>query len=79
MGGSSNRMAAFAEMIAKAIGHHQTEKEHLNLSQTDRYSLYKIGPVISVNVRIKVGLLTFPLMYSMVWEYRQSPYYFMRS
>ena len=48
MGGSSNRMASFAELVAKEIGHLTVE----NMTKTDRYSLYKIGPVISVNVRM---------------------------
>lgn len=50
MGGSSGRMGVFAEMVAKAIGHHKTELKELDLSRTDRFSFYKIGPVISVSV-----------------------------
>ena len=50
MGGSAKRMASFAELIAKTIGHHTTDLKDLNMSKTDRFSFYKIGPVISVNV-----------------------------
>ena len=39
-------MEAFAEMIAKEIGHHTAK----NMTKTDRFCFYKIGPVISVNV-----------------------------
>ena len=50
MGGSANRMGSFAELIAKEIGHHDVERHQLDISKTDRFSFYKIGPVISVNV-----------------------------
>ena len=56
MGGSSKRMATFAEKIAKAINHPQTELKHLDMTRTDRFCLYKIGPVISVNVRDCIAL-----------------------
>ena len=50
MGGSAKRMGSFAELIAKEIGHHDVEKHQLDISKTDRFSFYKIGPVISVSV-----------------------------
>ena len=50
MGGSGKRMGSFAELVAKEIGHHDIEKHQLDISRTDRYSFYKIGPVLSVNV-----------------------------
>ena len=54
MGGSAKRMANFAEFIAKEIGHHTTELKQLDMSKTDRFSFYKIGPVISVNVSYRI-------------------------
>ena len=51
MGGSAKRMGTFAEVIANAIGHHKKEMVELDISKTDRFSFYKIGPVLSVNVR----------------------------
>ena len=50
MGGSGKRMGSFAELVAKEIGHHDIEKHQLDISKTDRYSFYKIGPVLSVSV-----------------------------
>ena len=50
MGGSGKRMGSFAELVAKEIGHHDTEKHKLKISRTDRYKFYKIGPVLSVSV-----------------------------
>lgn len=57
MGGSSKRMSNFAGVIAKAINHPQTELHHLNMTRTDRFSFYKIGPVISVSVRENVHII----------------------
>ena len=51
MGGSAKRMGMFAEVIAKAIGHPKKEMVELDISKSDRFSFYKIGPVLSVNVR----------------------------
>ena len=56
MGGSAKRMGMFAEVIAKAIGHPKKEKVELDISKSDRFSFYKIGPVLSVNVRRDFGL-----------------------
>ena len=52
MGGSAKRMASFAELIAKAIGHHTSDVKQLDMAKTDRFCFYKIGPVLSVNVSI---------------------------
>ena len=57
MGGSSKRMEKFAGIIAKAINHPQTEPDHLNMTKTDRFSFFKIGPVISVSVRENMHIL----------------------
>ena len=61
MGGSPKRMGSFAELVAKEIGHHNVEKHQLDISKTDRFSLYKIGPVISVSVSDLY--ISFPLIY----------------
>lgn len=49
-GGSVNRMASFAELIAKEIGHPCVTKEELDIAKTDRFAFYKIGPVLSISV-----------------------------
>ena len=43
-------MGDFAELIAKEIKHDKITKEALDISKTDRYALYKIGPVLSISV-----------------------------
>ena len=52
MGGSAKRMANFAKLVAREIGHPTVDLEELSMTRTDRYNFYKIGPVISVNVRM---------------------------
>lgn len=52
-------MASFAELVAREIGHPTLERKELEMSRSDRYSLYKIGPVISVNVRMCVRCVLF--------------------
>ena len=49
-GGSAARMGKFAELIAKEINYPQVAKEELSIHKTDRFSFYKIGPVLSVSV-----------------------------
>lgn len=49
MGGAAGRMGGFAERIAREIGHPKVEKEELKISKTDRFALFKIGPVLSVS------------------------------
>lgn len=51
MGGSPKRMFQFANYIKKVIGYEVPLDLTLqNISEaSDRYSMYKIGPVISVN------------------------------
>ena len=51
-GGSASRMGSFAELIAKEIGHTHTSKKELDISKTDRFAFYKIGPVLSISVSI---------------------------
>lgn len=50
MGGSAGRMESFATFIAQEIGHPQVEPEQLNISKSDRYAFFKIGPVLSISV-----------------------------
>ena len=50
MGGSSGRMKSFAEFIAKETNHPIQTADQLDISRTDRFYLYKIGPILSVNV-----------------------------
>lgn len=49
MGGSSDRMKSFAEFIAKETNHPIQTADQLDISRTDRFFLYKIGPILSVN------------------------------
>ena len=49
-GGSVGRMGSFAELIAKELGHPKVTKEELSISKTDRFSFFKIGPVLSISV-----------------------------
>ena len=49
-GGSVDRMGKFAEMIAEELTYPHTTMEKLSFQKTDRFSFYKIGPVLSVSV-----------------------------
>ena len=50
MGGSKNRMARFAEFIAREIGHLHQKREQLDISKIERFAFFKIGPVLSISV-----------------------------
>ena len=51
MGGSTDRIRLFAKFIQNELKDHaRTDKEPSNLSKSDRYVLYKVGPVLAVNV-----------------------------
>ena len=52
MGGSKGRMAGFAEFIAREIGHPDQKREQLDISKTDRFAFFKIGPVLSISVSV---------------------------
>ena len=56
MGGSPGRMGSFAEVVAKEIKHPVNSKEELCISRTDRFSFYKIGPVLSISVSWTVSV-----------------------
>uniref|UniRef100_A0A3Q2PN09 Uridine phosphorylase 1 n=1 Tax=Fundulus heteroclitus TaxID=8078 RepID=A0A3Q2PN09_FUNHE len=50
LGGSSNRMKAFIELIAGELGMEDPKSEYPNICEgTDRYVMYKVGPVLSVS------------------------------
>ncbi|XP_056237844.1 uridine phosphorylase 1-like [Seriola aureovittata] len=50
VGGSPTRMKAFIEYIAGVLGMEDPKSEYPNIcAGTDRYVMYKIGPVLSVN------------------------------
>ena len=44
-GGSSDRMKSFADFIAQETGYQKEE-----LTKTDRFVFFKIGPVLSISV-----------------------------
>ena len=50
-------MGSFAELIAREIGHPKVLKEELNIAKTDRFSFYKIGPVLSISVSYEMIVL----------------------
>lgn len=51
VGGSSLRMKAFTEYIAAELSMEDPKSEYPNIcAGTDRYVMYKIGPVLSVSV-----------------------------
>ena len=53
MGGSTNRIKNFAKFIQKELKDHlKGDNEPCNMSKSDRYVLYKVGPVLAVNVSI---------------------------
>ena len=53
MGGSPNRLKCFATFIQNELKDHlKIDEEPCNLSNSDRYVLYKVGPVLAVNVSI---------------------------
>ena len=46
------RMRAFIEYVAGVLGLEDPKSEYPNIcAGTDRYAMYKIGPVLSVSVR----------------------------
>ena len=51
MGGSTNRIKHFAKFIQGELKDYlKDDNEPLNMSKSDRYVLYKVGPVLAVNV-----------------------------
>ncbi|XP_027044488.1 uridine phosphorylase 2-like [Pocillopora damicornis] len=50
MGGSTNRIKHFAKFIQGELKDYlKDDNEPLNMSKSDRYVLYKVGPVLAVN------------------------------
>ncbi|XP_033497169.1 uridine phosphorylase 1-like [Epinephelus lanceolatus] len=50
VGGSPRRMKAFTEYIAAELGMEDPKSEYPNIcAGTDRYAMYKVGPVLSVS------------------------------
>lgn len=51
VGGSPSRMSAFIRYVAAELGLDHPGKEYPNICVgTDRYAMYKVGPVLSVSV-----------------------------
>ena len=51
VGGSPWRMKSFIEYIAGELGLEDPKSEYPNIcAGTDRYAMYKVGPVLSVSV-----------------------------
>ena len=53
MGGSKNRMKSFAGYLAGRMGLSEEEKEKIDVSRTDRYSVFKVGSVLAVSVSVQ--------------------------
>ena len=51
-GGSANRMASFAELVAREIDYEKKTRDELNIAKTDRFAFYKIGPILSISVSV---------------------------
>lgn len=52
VGGSPQRMKSFIEYIAAELKMEDPNSEYPNIcAGTDRYDMYKVGPVLSVSVR----------------------------
>ena len=52
MGGSTGRIELFAKFIQNELKDHlKVDTEPCNMSKSDRYVLFKVGPVLAVNVR----------------------------
>lgn len=53
MGGSTTRMKQFAKFLQNELSDYLNDeaiKDPENLSNSDRYVVYKVGPVLAVNV-----------------------------
>ena len=57
MGGSKNRMKSFAGYLAGRMGLSEEEKEKIDVSRTDRYSVFKVGSVLAVSVSVQKSVL----------------------
>lgn len=52
VGGSANRMRSFAQFIHQELELPGNVEEIRDICEgTDRYSMYKVGPVLSISVR----------------------------
>ena len=52
MGGSPSRMKTFSEFLADQMKMNADEKDNLDISRTDRYHMFKIGPVLAISVSV---------------------------
>lgn len=57
MGGSKNRMKSFAGYLAGRMGLSEEEKEKIDISRTDRYSVFKVGSVLAASVSVQKSVL----------------------
>ena len=52
MGGSKNRMKSFAAYFAGQMGLSEEDRDKMDVSRTDRYSVFKVGPVLALSVSV---------------------------
>lgn len=50
MGGSGGRMRKVANALAEEFHLSDDEKKQIDMSRTDRFLFYKVGPILSVSV-----------------------------
>ena len=50
MGGSTSRMREVAEALAEEFHLSDDEKKQMDMSRTDHFVIYKVGPILSINV-----------------------------
>ena len=52
IGGSENRMKSFAAYLAARMGLSEEEKDKSDVSRTDRFKVFKVGPVLAMSVSL---------------------------
>lgn len=52
MGGSKDRMKSFAGYLAGRMDLSKEERENIDVSRTDRFSVFKVGQVLVLSVSV---------------------------
>ena len=50
IGGSTRRMRKVADSLAEEFHLSDDEKKQIDMSRTDRFLIYKVGPILSISV-----------------------------
>ena len=51
------RMKSFADYLADRMGLSEEEKEKIDVTRTDRYSVFKVRSVLAVSVSVQKSVL----------------------